>query len=124
MFAKLDRFKDLMNIAAKRREHHVIDYLVSAPGIDSQLFKDQSSTEELKNKILKYLEEQPKVERIVANIKIEFDKEHSEYRLICETKVKDYPRIFNLTANLFAQGGEIYELRRIKLEIDDIALGP
>jgi DNA gyrase subunit B len=124
LFTKLERFKDLLNGASRRRSRPVIDFLISNADFEEVDLKSEQGAEFLKGRILAHIAQLPKVERASAAIRIEFNKEYSNYKLHCDTRFRDYPKIFELSADIFEKGGELFELRRIKQEIDGIAKAP
>lgn len=120
LLTKLERFNDLMSMAAKRRDSLILDCLVGATEVTPQSFDSEESTSKVMNLILDYLKSVKDV-RSEASAEIFFDEEYSRYRIKFETRVGDVPKE-SIVDGFFV--GELDELRRLHTQMDEIASAP
>jgi DNA gyrase subunit B len=123
ILTKLGRYQELMSMAARRRSREIVEYFIQNDHIGPDDFRDESSTVNLKDRIIAHLMEKQPGGRVYADGDVSFDEEFSRYRLIVNTRIRDIPQTTVVDASLFG-GGEIVELRRITKQLDEIAKAP
>jgi len=123
IITRLSRYQELMDMSARRRARDVIEFLISHDEIGPDSFADETKALALREKIFDNMKAQQNGKRIYATGTCVFDEEHSRYKLILETRIKDVPQTTVLDASIFASG-EIVELRRITKQLDEVAKAP
>ncbi len=123
LLAKFTRYSELLEMASRRRVKELVEYLVEHPEIDAASMSTEEKCQELLSAMLKQIEDAYAGSRVLAQGQVVFDPEYSRYKMKIETQIKDVPRTSWVDAGVFS-GGEIVELRRIKKQINDIALAP
>ena len=123
LLIKLTRFLDLMEMGARRRAKELLEFIVEHPDINASSMVDEKSCQKLKDQMISYVKEKLSEDRALVQAEVVFDQEHSRYRLLFETRIKDMPKSSVIDASLFSSG-EIVELRRIFGQINEIAMAP
>ena len=124
MIAKLGRYKSLLDMAARRRCREFLEFIIANDEFGPTSLASEQAAQSFLEKICSHLRTiKHSTGRIVADGKVAFDTEHSRYRIILETRVKDVPQTSVVDATMFASG-EVLELRRIFKQMDEIAKGP
>lgn len=123
LLSRFSRYTDLLEMASRRRVKEIIEYLVQHPEIDAASMSSEENAQQLLTDIKKHIEDIYAGSRILVQGQVEFDQEYSRYKLKIETQIKDVPRASVIDASVFA-GGEVIELRRIKQQIEEIAVAP
>jgi DNA gyrase subunit B len=108
-------------MATKRRARGVIEYLLDHSDVDATAVATEESANTLMQEISKHIDSQGSRSHAVGSVV--FDQEYSRYKVLIETVIKDVPRVSVIDANLFASG-EMTELRRIRKQIEEIAVAP
>jgi DNA gyrase subunit B len=121
LISKLARYTELLDMATKRRARGVIEYLLDHSDIDATAMASEASATSLMQEITKHIDSQGSRSHAVGNVV--FDQEYSRYKVLIETVIKDVPRVSVIDANLFTSG-EMTELRRIRNQIEEIAVAP
>ena len=62
-------------------------------------------------------------EAAYAAASIDYDKEHSSFRLTFETRINNVPKVTSIDRDTLVDG-EIKELKRLTQQMESIALGP
>lgn len=123
VLAKYSRYSDLLDMAGKRRVRGIVEYLLSHSEIEASSLGNEESAKKLLDEIIQNLVEQNPNQRSVAAGEVVFDPEYNRYKLRIDTRIRDVPKTTTIDATFFSSG-EIIELRRIRKQIDDIALAP
>jgi len=124
LMSKLGRYKSLMDLAARRRCREFVEFIVSSETYGPANLASESAAQDFLEKISAHLRTiNYGTGKIVVEGKVSFDQEHSRYRIILETRVKDVPQTSVIDAAMFSSG-EILELRRLFKQMDEIAKGP
>ncbi len=129
MLTKFARYERLLTMAGRRRAREVIEFIVENEDVGPSSLASKEAAEGLAQKISSYLQHiaqqksspsQGIQAKPYFRSVVEFDEEHSRYRLLIETRPKTVPVISHLDASLFS-AGEINELRKIKSQLKDLA---
>ncbi len=123
LLTKLNRYNDLLDLAARRRCKEVVEYIIQHHEVGPSSTADEDSCKALVDKIIVQLKKRFGDTAGFASYKIKFDQEHSRYQINLETRVRNVPQISVIDAGMFASG-EIVELRRIKQQLDEVAMPP
>ncbi len=123
LLEKLSRFHELLDMAGRRRAKQVIEYIVEHEDIDLSSLADEQSANTLKDNIIAHVKGLFEGQFVFAEGTTEFDQEHSRYRINLETRINNIPQISMIDSELFS-GGEVVELRRIKSQMNELALAP
>lgn len=121
LIMKLERYTHLLDVSSRRRSRSVMEYLGNNPEISSQVLSSEDSAIELAKKLENYVKQ--KSERAFVSKKVSFDAEASRYKIEFETRERDRPQSTLLDGQLFS-AGELTELRRIVVQLDEIAVAP
>lgn len=121
LISKFARYSDLLDLATKRRARGVIEYLLDHGDVDATTMSTDDGARNLMQEITKHIDAQGS--RSHAQGTVVFDQEYSRHKILVETIIKDVPRVTTVDATLF-QSGEMVELRRIRKQIEEIALAP
>jgi DNA gyrase subunit B len=121
LIMKLERYTHLLDVSSRRRSRSVMEYLGNNPEISSQVLSSEASAIELAKKLENYVKQ--KSERAFVSHKVSFDAETSRYKIEFETRERDRPQSTLLDGQLFS-AGELTELRRIVVQLDEIAVAP
>ncbi|RZA17411.1 MAG: DNA topoisomerase (ATP-hydrolyzing) subunit B, partial [Proteobacteria bacterium] len=121
LISKYARYSDLLDLATKRRARGVVQYLLDHSDIDAASMATEESAQSLMQEITKHIDSQGS--RFHAQGNVVFDQEYSRYKILIETVIKDVPRVTTVDAPYF-QSGEMTELRRIRKQIEEIAVSP
>ena len=121
LFTKLESYKHVLEVASRRREKAILEYLVEK-NISEALFGSEQDTNKVKDDILNFLEE--KFEgSAYATATVDFDKEHSQYRITFETRANNVPKITIVDRETIIDG-ELKELTRLSGQMRDLAPAP
>lgn len=123
LITKLSRYNQLLDMASRRRVKEVIEYLVNHTEIGEDIFADESAVNALKDKICDQVGRQIAEGRGVIHGQVIFDQEYSRYKIIFDSRIKDVPKTSVVDMDLI-KSGELTELRRIKTQMDEIAMAP
>jgi DNA gyrase subunit B len=121
LISKYARYSDLLDLATKRRARGVVQYLLDHSEIDAGSMASEDGAKHLLQEIIKHIDGQGSRSHAQGNVV--FDQEYSRYKILIETVIKDVPRVTTVDAPFF-QSGEMVELRRIRKQIEDIAIAP
>ena len=121
LISKFARFTELLDMATKRRARGVIEYLLDHSDIDASSVATEESATALMQEIAKHIGSQGSRSHAVGSVV--FDQEYSRYKVLIETVIKDVPRVSVVDAAMFSSG-EMTELRRIRKQIEEIAIAP
>ncbi len=121
LISKFARYTELLDMATKRRARGVIEYLLDHSDIDATSVADEASATALMQEISKHIDSQGTRSHAVGSVV--FDQEYSRYKVLIETVIKDVPRVSVVDAAIFSSG-EMTELRRIRKQIEEIAIAP
>ena len=113
LIAQQERYEELLDVAGRRREPEVVEYLLAVDGVEA--LADEQSRMALCadiTKTLKHVEVTP-----------EFDEENSRYLLAFNTRISGIPKRFSVDAGFFA-APEIVSLRRVKQGIEALVQAP
>ena len=121
LISKFARYTELLDMATKRRARGVIQYILDHSEIDATSMATEESATALMEEISKHIDSQGSRSHAVGSVV--FDQEYSRFKVLIETVIKDVPRVSTVDATLFASG-EITELRRIRKQIEEIAIAP
>ncbi len=122
LLARYSRYSDLLEMASRRRVKEIVEYLVQHPDIDASVMGTEDQAKKLLDAMVSFIEAN-NTGRVHAVGQVLFDQEYSRYKIKIETQIKDVPRTSVIDASIFS-GGEIIELRRIKMQIEQIAQAP
>ena len=121
LFTKLGSYKQVLELVSRRREKSIIEYLIRNE-IKPEDFSEESSANKLKDEILNHLDSRFEGSAY-ANASVDFEKEHSQYRITLETRVDNIPKITVVDReSLF--DGEIKELKRLSNQMSQLAQSP
>jgi len=123
LLTRYSRFHDLLSMASRRRAKEIIEFLASNDSITALSFSDETSAAKVRDDVIEYLQKRMAGQRLHVDARISFDQEHSRYQIVFETRIRDVPQISIIDASMLA-AGEIIELRRIKKQLDEIAVAP
>lgn len=123
LIAKLTRYNQLMDLAARRRPLEVVEYLVRNDDIGPGSLVDENSAKLVIERINTYLQSRFAGQRAQATGTISFDEAHSRYKITLETRIRDIPQISTIDASVFSSG-EVVELRRIYKQMYEVAPPP
>jgi len=122
LFSKLAVYRRYIEAASRRKEKNIVQYLVDHAEITGSYLKSEQNTRQLLDQIESHLK------GIYHNLfyiagEVSFDQEHSSWRIIFETRIDNLPKtsIIDLAS---LDGGEISELRRIKDQMNSVAVPP
>lgn len=121
LISKQARYSELLDLATKRRARGVIEYLLDHSDIDAESMTTEANAKTLMDEITKHIDD--KGTRFHARGDVVYDQEYSRYKILIETVIKDVPRVTTVDAPFFLSG-EIIELRRIRKQIEEIAMAP
>lgn len=123
MITKLSRYNQLLDMSSRRRVREIIEFMVTNHTIDDSLFSDEVKVIDLKDKIIATVGKPIIENRGAISATVVFDQEYSRYKIIFETRIKDVPKTSIVDVDLVTSG-ELGELRRIKKQMNEIALAP
>lgn len=123
LITKLDRYNELLDLAARRRCKEVIEYIVLHDELGPPDLADETKAKSFAEDLIQKLQDKFSEKGIYATYQINFDQEHSRYQVVMETRVNNVPRISVIDAGMFSSG-EIVELRRIRQQLDGLARAP
>lgn len=121
LLTKFDRYSNLLDMGSRRRVREILEYLVTQPSITQDDFKDKVKTESLMADIIKLIKDGAKDARVFIEGALQFDEEHSWYRIKFETRIADLPKTTVVGPETI---GELEELRRIRQQMEEIARPP
>lgn len=122
LFMKLSRYKKVLEIVGRRREKAIVEYFVNDKSIVSDALSVESSASLIKDEVLKFLEEKYSGDAY-ATASVHYDSEKSSHLIRFETRLNNIPKITVVDKDTL-EGGEIAELRRISLQMTEIAAAP
>ncbi len=120
LLLKLERFSNLMAIGSRRRPRQILDFLVESDFLPD-VFHDEMKTTKLKDDIMRYIDTEYAELRMKLTGQIVFDKEYSTYAIHFEARLSDIPKSFAVDQALI---NELAELRKIRGQMNDVALAP
>ncbi|MFK7823807.1 MAG: DNA topoisomerase (ATP-hydrolyzing) subunit B [Oligoflexales bacterium] len=123
VLSKLTRFNALLELAGRKREIKIVEYLVGRPEIDVNNFESEESARKLCEQVVEHIKAHSESNFTQISGKVEFDKEHSSYSIVFESLINNIPKTSTIDAK-FLQYGEIQELKRIKSQLDQLAIAP
>ena len=123
VLTKLTRFNALLELAGRKRELKVVEYLASCEHFSSEIFNSEEGAQALSDQIIEFILNKSRSSFTQARSSILFDKERSSYSIVFETLINNIPRISTIDSN-FLQYGEIKELRKISQDLTNVAKAP
>ena len=121
ILTKLDRYNSLLHMAGRRTIEEICTYLVLNVDFKEDVFASEESARNLEKSIEAYIFDRHPDKRTVVESEIKYDKEHSHYQIVFDTRITDIPRSSSVTAALIPQ---IDELKRIRNQLNEIASEP
>lgn len=124
LFTKLGSYNMLLELASKRREKRVLEYLSQIENLDAEKFQSREKAQELLEQLLKHLQ-QITIEGEFNSVagEVLFDKEHSQYSLKIDTLINNIPKSTLIDSN-YITSGEFTELYRIHGQLGAQAKAP
>lgn len=116
LLTKLSRFEKLLNLLSKRYEKDLVLYFVKKVSVNSETLKIKEQAEALRSDLLSAFSEMLQKTHGQLSIEINYDQEHSDYRLLFNTRFKNIHKSFELTRSFFNQP-EFLELRKINEQL-------
>lgn len=113
LFTRLTRFERLINLLAKRYTKELVQFFASEVSFKAESLKLKEEAEAL----VKGLE---KTFGALISASLEYDKEHSDYKLLLETRFKSAHKSFEITRGFFDLP-EMRELQKIHAQLLDQA---
>ncbi len=123
LFAKFNRYSDLLDLASKKRAREVVEYFVNNPNISAEHLSTQESAQGIIDEISHLVKAQKTENTPYIFGQLKFDEEHSSYQIVLETRINDKPKRSQIDKAWF-QTGEINELRRLMQQMTEIAKLP
>jgi DNA gyrase subunit B len=123
LLAKLARYSELLSMVGKRRNKEIIEYLVDHPEVGVESFSSQVNAKALLDEIVGYLTSMKLESKVYADGETVFDEEFSRYKILILSRVANIPMTTMLDSG-FLSSGELVELRRIKLQLNEMAVAP
>ncbi len=121
ILTKLGRYESLMSMASRRLIHEICCYLVLNADVQDSIFENEDLVSDLSEKLQNYIKECNPDKRTFVSGRVIFDKEHSLYDVLIETRIADIPRTSVVSAAVLPQ---INELKRVRSQMIDIAAEP
>jgi DNA gyrase subunit B len=123
LLTKYTRYKEILDMASRRRAKEILEYFIVHQNIDASVFSDEERTNEIKDKVVESILGQSGTKRVFAKGRVIFDQEYSRYKIIFETRIDDVPVNSTVDSSLLSSG-EIVELRRIYAQMEQVAKTP
>ena len=123
VLSKLTRFNSLLELAGRKREQKIVEYLVSQPEVEVNHFESEESARKLCEQVVEHIKTNSDSSYTQVSGEVKFDQEHSSYSIVFETLINNIPKTSTIDAKFF-QFGEIIELKRIKSQLDQMASAP
>lgn len=125
LFSKLNRINRLLELAGKKRELSIIEYLINHPNIDVKLLETQQSSESLSKEITDALSTNNSGDDCYNKINalIERDDELSMWKITFDTLIQNIPKS-TLIDRQFLNSGELAELRKMREELNSQIQAP
>ena len=123
LFARLERYSELMEMASRRRIKEILEYIVQQEKLAEENFKDEARARELMDKIIGFIRSIYDNDRLFIEGDVVLNKEYSRYDLTIESRIGDIPKT-SMVDWALVSSGEVAELRRIRGQMDEIAKAP
>lgn len=123
LIAKLTRYNQLMDLAARRRPREVIEFFVQNDDVGPMSLATQDEAKKLVERIRLNFMERFKEQRVYVVGRISFDEAHNRQQIALETRIRDIPQISQIDSSIFASG-EMVELRRLYKQMNEVAAPP
>jgi DNA gyrase subunit B len=120
---KLDRYEELIEIAAKRRPRELVQFIVEHPELDPTIFSSKEGAMGLFETLQKYFAHKFAADSELIEGTVKFDENTSRYTLNILYPVRDIPTKAMIDGAVLASS-ELIELRRIRSQLQEIAQGP
>ena len=109
IFTRYSRFERLMGYLARKYTKEVVQFFIELEPFTGDALKIEEDAERLAEEIKKHFEGQ-------VSVSLVYDKEHSDYRLLVESRLQNAHKTFDITRGFFALP-ELQELRKINKQL-------
>ena len=123
LIAKLTRYNQLMDLAARRRPREVIEFFVLNEDIGPMSLATADEAKRLVDRLRADFVERFKGQRVYVAGRLSFDEAHNRQQIALETRIRDIPQISQIDASMFSSG-EMIELRRLYKQMNEVAAPP
>lgn len=123
LIAKLTRYNQLMDLAARRRPREVVEFFVQNEDIGPLALSTSDEAKKLIDRIRGDFEVRFKGQRVHVTGRLSFDEAHNRQQISLETRIRDIPQISIIDSGIFSSG-EMVELRRLYKQMNEVAAPP
>jgi DNA gyrase subunit B len=114
LMLRLGRLQDLLNLLSRKREKEILQFLGHLEDDLESLLREKKLSEDLLEKIISFLKQEKSwAEFDSVEGQIEFDREHSRYKLAILSRIKNQEKRTIIDHN-FALSGEYAEIKKIQ----------
>lgn len=123
LMTRLLKFNQILELVSRRKEKEIVRYVARLPIASIDLLKEENKAHELKDQIIQFLNDREGHEINFVEGVVDFDKEHSCYRITFNTRIKNTPKV-TVVEQSFLNSGELAELRKINIQLQEQVQAP